>query len=594
VGDAQEVSGIKIKLLPTSGAAFAAALIDLKTQNPLNQLFYRYIWIDTADQETAQTVSFALNTISRGDQIYRPVPIAAGPVMLLRFDIRWYAPLINDQAEWIEFWEDLGFDPALNILITKGALDTAIRLLPDWRGSAFVKRQVLVPSPPWVQNGVEHRQKWAWRFKREQVTLADVKREEFNVIRIPDPQIDQEVFGELATLTGSFAPVVSQAYFRYRVLAAIQDKGLYADVYGGRYYEFADIRVGAKKGTDEDVLFEQLGVGNVKAGITAKKLYEKLASDRRSAQIRSDVTGFPRQIEFLPQLATTVDTSVRIISVTHDLKEDDIDVDVHPLANLLDFKDFAREVIWDRANGHHGYTAINGDGAIQREVPFNVTLDHTISHNRPKRLQPAISCIACHEAEGSDGWRPFRNDVKDLLEAKAKGKELPDIFGDLGQNRFLFDEGTNRRLSSLYRGDPEAALVQGRNSYARAVLKATGPFKAAEPKNQADIIRYVATKTVDLWRGYMYDLVTPERALRELGVSADPKDATKVLTAILEPDPKAAGVGPDGQPVIFEDFRIAFMRAGKSISRTDFDFSRGFAAQRVAANLAKLLKEKQK
>lgn len=580
----------QITRLPTSADALAASWLDCQAQNPSDHPYIRYLWVRDGDPETAKAGSLCCNIISRADAIQRPVGMGKDKLLVLRIDLRWYAPEDDEIADWLRFWEDLQFDPAFSMIITRGNLKFATASLPDVRVRSIVRKseQVLVDTPPYIEAGTGLRQtrKWVWKHSAVENDVALVDLKDVDVIRLPDPMLDQKILGELVSMTGSLAPVVSDGYFAFRVLATIQtsikdkDKaqksGVYAQIYGGRYYQFAGIRK-AKKGTDEDALLQDLGVAiDVDRGINAARLLDRLKSDQRAAVERSGVTGRPRRVDLFRTGTGRVDLVTGLISITHDIADDDIDVDVHPLANLVDFKDAAREVIWERKNGLHGYALFNGQGALQDEVPADVAKDHTIPAPNTARLQSAISCIACHEAEGSDGWKKVTNDVKKL-------KTKLEVFGDLSSG-ILFDFRTNARLASLYGGEPEKAFARGRDDYSAMVFRAVGDkgMKAAN-KGQTDIVKHAATKLVELSRGYYLDMLTPEKALAELGLKAD-KDAAKVLDALLRPEP----VGP----IVFEDFRIGLMRAGVSISRPDFDLVRPFAAQRVAMNLAKIAKEK--
>src|SRR5262249_22618246 len=141
-------------------------------------------------------------------------------------------------------------------------------------------------------------------------------------------------------------------------------------------------------------------------------------------------------------------------SITHDLRDRDIDVDVHPVMNLIDFKDQAREEIFVGANGLHVYAIFDGKGKLLDEAALDVVTDRTVPGNAAPKLQPALSCIACHEAEGSGGWRGVTNDVKLLLGDRRDtfGRPRPDldIFLDLREKDRV--KAVNL-LASLYAGD---------------------------------------------------------------------------------------------------------------------------------------------
>lgn len=538
---------------PQLADVLTLAIADCQQFSSIDRPFLRYIWVSDSDIESAKALSLAVNILSRGSLIRRPVPVGLGKLLVLRIDIRHYAPKAKDLAEWVSTWEKLQFDPRLNILLTKGTLKFAALYFPDWHGTREVfeerieKVKDVWPGGPddngeVFPKGTPYFLERVVKVKRvETFGIKDVK----DLARIPQPVLADKL-AELQSLTGSQAGLVTDRYFLYRALSTVQDTGIFKEIWGGLYYEFSGIKRGAKKGTDEDVLFETLGVGNVSDGVTAAKIFENLRSDQRAAMLRSKVSGNPRRIDFFRTLAGRLDNTQSLISVTHDLRTRDIDIDQHPIANLLDFQDAARETIFEKSNGLHGYALFDGKGKLQDAAPDDVVRDFSIPAPHSSRLQGAISCISCHEAQGHDGWIPFTNDVKTLT------KKL-DIFGDLSRgSKDLAD--TLDRLSGLYQGNPERALVKARDDYAASVLRATGPWKGSI--SQTDVVRLAGSKIVKMYRGYVYDLVNKDQAVLELG-------------------------GDFGRPEIRggyipEDPRIGSLRAGLSISRFDFDLVYGF------------------
>lgn len=573
--------------LPNPNDAVAMALADARTLRPEDRLFTRYVWVRSGNDLDGKVASFVLNMLSRGSQIVRPLGIGTGKMLVLRCDLRAYAPQINDLNEWTKLWEQLQFDPAFSLLITRGILK---QLAPDAiKGKGFVvgDAQVFVETEPYIENGETYHGRWE---KKRVDGLRDIvlkDLQDVDLIRVPGQFLDRSQWDGLSQLLNTASPIVSDGYFIGRTASTIRDKGLFSVVYGGLYYELGGIRRNAQKGTDEDNLLEQLGVGNVAKGITAKEIFSKLRSDQRVAIFRSQVTGSPRQMEFFRTLSGRLDLASGLISFTHDLKNQNVDIDTHPIANLLAFRDDAREVIAEKSNGLHLYAAFNGQGALQDEVPFDVASDHTIPAPHTRRLQPAISCISCHEADGSDGWKKAENDVMRLIQRKGK----LDIFGDTSQAANTVPD-TLDRLAGLYQGDPERALSRGRDDYAAAVLKATGTWPSQ--KGQADAVKLAAERTVGLWRSYYYGLVTPARALQELGIEVGPgADATKILNELLEPDLRATVTVPEiGTKIVAEDPRLAALKNGIAISRFDWDLSQSFAADRVRQKLSKLSKTK--
>lgn len=583
----EEQPKAKISPLPTPNDAVLLALLDIKSRPEADRPFIRYLWIPDGSIDAIRAASFSINTISRSGVINRPVPVVLskilnpkamqrGKVVLLRLDLRHYAPGVGNLKEYLTLWEDLQFDPRFNLLITKGALKLISLKLPHWQGKGWVCSWRKEKCPDYVFRGKTYSAKWARFVELRDFRIGQLDLKNVEVVRFSLPTIDPRARASLELETNSQAPIITDAYFNYRVLSAIQDKGLYSVIYGGRYYDFAGIRKSAKKGkTDEDQLLEDLGLQE-----NARALFAKLNSDRRAGIFRSLVTGKPRQMEFFRIPASGFDVSTGLISITHDLKDQDIDVDTHPIFNLLNFKDQAREVIWERANGLHGYALFNGDGARQDEAPPDVVKDHTIPAPHSGRLQPAISCISCHQTEGSDGWKKVVNDVKVFVNSRQK----LDIFGDVGQRNQAISE-TVDRVAALYKGEPENAFIKGRDDYARNVLYSTGPWP--ELKAQVQIVKAASTAVVKRWRDYWYDTVTPQQALRELGLEVGPKDAKNVFNALMKPDVRAAVPVPEiGDVIIPEDPRIGALKAGLSIPRSDWDLVYAFAAERALHNLS--------
>lgn len=516
------------KVWPDENVAVAKAVKDILTVNVHDRKYVRYIWLQDGSQDALHSVSLTLNYISRTSTIKRPIFIDHD---LVKFDCRYYG---IDAT-----WNELRFDPKFSLLLTKDTL-------------AFIgiktRKQVLVDSPPFQEDGKTYTKKWAW-------VEEEVKQVTEDVVQAVSPHLDQKAFGILVNETGSPAPIVSDRYFTVRALSTIQDKGAYKIIYGGLYYQFANIQTGLKKGTDEDNLFEQLGVGDVESGITAKRIFDRLRSDQRVAIFRSNITGRPRRIDFLRTLAG-LDTQ-SFVSVTHDIKAEDIDIGKHPVMNLLDFKDAAREIIFEKANGLHGFALYDGNGKRTDEAPPDIAIDHLVPAPHSTRLQPAIGCIRCHGKEG--GWRVVNNDAKKLLGG------LLDIFPSRKADEI-------DRLVGLYSGNVENKLLpRGRDDYASAILKSTGPWG----KDQTEIVSTSSSYLSNLWKEYWYDTIDASAALIELGIKHDKKEAVTILRKLLPPVP----VIIDGR--IPEDPRIGALLVGLSINRSDFDLVYSFIAKRV-------------
>lgn len=575
---------VKDSKRPTPDMAWALAAADLKTLDENTRYHTRYVWVTTAREKAFKLVNLTMNYISRATgEPRRAEAVGAGPLMLARIDLRMFAPQGNpgegDLKEFTEVWEELRFDPAMNLLLTKDTLQFAGDIkLPEGKARTVTKtqrRELKDQAGPYKKDGKDlywdkktdtyHPNPWV--DEPYQVTVGGDPFDGNDVVRVVAPYLDPADVEYVCNATHSQAPVVSHRYFVTRALTQFQGKDLFQTIYGGLYYRFVNIKKGAKKGTDLDVLIEDLGLGNVAQGVTAEKLFDRLRSDQRTAMSYSGVTSRPRRVDVFKTPAGR--DSQGIISVTHDLAREDIDIGKHPLMNLLDFKDTAREVIFERPNGLHGFALYNGQGVLQDVVPQNVTSDGTVPHPQHNVLQPPISCIRCHMVEG--GWRVAENDVIKLA------REL-DIIDDLGELKRKKDQpDVIDRLVGLYRGDLERkVLPRARDDYAFAILQATGPWPGS--KDQTDIVRLTGQFLADEFSAYNFARVDARAALVDLGI--DPPEKDKDCAKALK---KALGPPPGG----LEDVRQGMLYAGGQDVRHDYDLAYAFMLSRVRRTTAK-------
>lgn len=543
----------------TPADAQALALADLQTLPADVQPFTRYLWVSEGTAEAARTGSLTLNYVSRTALPTRPPLLIRGP--LLRVNLQKLAMDDDDLKDYLRLWEEFQYDPSFATLVTKDSLKA---LLKEAGVLNVGKTKILVPTAPYVLDGETYTERWA------------------SVLRLPGRGLDEKTDAELYKRTGSMAAVTELNYFTYRSLSTIKDKGVYETIFGGLYYELSGVRKSKEKGTtDEDLLFEQLGVGDAKKGVKAEVVYERVKSDRRAAMFRSKVTGKPRRVDFLKSL---LGRDEAFVFVTHDLADEDIDVGTHPIMNLVTFKDRAREVIYTRRNGLHGFVLFDGEGKLQDAAPDNVVKDHQIPAPHTARLQGAISCIRCHGTDGSDGLKPVTNDVPKLVKSFAKGGV--DIFGDLTK----LDEGipqTINRLAGQYAASPDKTLRRGREDYIQAILESTGPWKAG--KDQTEVGLLSAKYYEQTWRAYWYATVDTQQALKELGYDVPKEKAQATLQALLPPDLDSR-IGD----LIPEDPRIAALKQGIDITRTDWALAYQPAAGRIRQLEAKQKKGHQK
>lgn len=537
----------KLTALLTPKAVQLMAWEDLQSLPPEQRLLTRYIYDPKGGVDWVKSQSANLNRISRSSLIFRPVPMADN--RLLRVDLSAMVFDLKELTEVLDTWELLRFDPTMNLLLTKSGIRIVLSIPENQRPHARVREGKVFADYPLH-------------------LLKDV-----DVVRINAQHLNPNITNSLQLETFSAAPVISSGYFETRALSTIQDKGAFKVIWGGLYYQFNGIKKNLKKGTDEDLFFESLGVGDIAAGITAQKIYDRLRSEQRLAMFRSDVTGKPRQIDFLPTLNRRIGDGVSAVSVTHDIKDEDIDQSQHAIYTLRKaaFKDNAREVVFIKANGFNGYVLFNNKGELQDEVPFDVAGDSTVPNPHTKRLQCAISCIRCHEVPHS-GWIPARNDVMTLLE---KGL---DVFGDVSDlNRPVFE--TIRELSAQYKGRPDRFFAQARNSFQVSMLEATGAWIGSPTAIVGVAGKHLQTS----FNEYNYERVTPVKALRELGFESVPATgATKFLQGLLKPSLQDAVFG-----IIPEDPVIFALTHDLPIYRKDFAMIHAFAQFRAQRELQK-------
>ena len=539
----------KIERVPTSADAIELAWMDMRGMSLNDSPFVRYIWIRESTLEKAKAVALACNYWSRAAVVYRPQALLGGA--MLRIDIRKLAPQEKDLDQVLSVWENLRFDPSFNLLITKDSFSSVAAVQPPV--TARIRR-----------DGKFYSQSFS------NLNLKDV-----DVVRLIAPHLNLETVISLQDATGSAAPVVEAGYFLQRSLTAFEGKGLWNTLYSGLYYELAGIPESKdSKSSDEDLLFRALGVGSESE--TAAQVFERLRSDQRTALFRRVLNKKPTRIDFLPTLVRRGGDGVSLFAITHDLDDESIDVGQHPIMNLSDFKDDAREGIFTKANGMPGYVLYNGKGKLQRFVPQGVAEDRGIPDGHRPILQPPISCIHCHEASGNDGWQPVGNDVQDLL------KEV-DVFADLSRkNKLLAD--TLDRLGGQYLGSPSKLLQRARDDYAETVLRVTGPWKAS--KSQTDVVKLAAKEIVALTYAYRYDPIDAQRALLELGLKVPKESARDLVRSLFPPGQSYLGISP-------EDARVAALKAWKSITRNDFDLVRAFMAMRLKKTLESLPQPKE-
>jgi hypothetical protein len=596
-----------MKATQTPNDAVRLALADVQTLAPGVRCNIRYLWIQDGAKASLRTSSLALNYLSRASAIFKPLPVAEGH--LVRVDLRTYAPRDRDLREWFDFWEQLQFDPMFSLLLTRDTIAFAGKLLDNLPKRKVTRtRKVTKPGPVRRETRIivhaggpyaapdDSGRSWPdmapgryeidleWKGPpveediTETVEETAVLGEGVDVLRLNAAHIDPVAFVQLQELTHTLAPVVEHRYFKSRALRTIKDQGVFRTIFGGLYYELRGIRkakdvLGADtKATDLDLFFEGLGIGSIKAGLSAEQLFDKLRSDQRLAVFRSGVTGKPREVDMFHTPAAKEGNSWG--AITGDVKDRDVDLGDRAFANLLNPRRQAREAIFPAATDLPEFALFNGQGALQDEVPPDVANDSTVPRPHTQRLEAAIGCLRCHYLDGSDGWKPLVNDVKRLLDGRL------DLFGDLSQGKNTFAADTIDRLAGLFGGDFSKNLRRNRDDIAEATLRATGPWD--DGGDQTTIAKLAGQRLAEEFESYVYDLVDCQTALREIGLQVDRKRAVETFRALVPPDLRSTFAGA----YVPEDPRIGALRAGLSINRTDWALVYNFAAERAQKNLA--------
>lgn len=274
--------------------------------------------------------------------------------------------------------------------------------------------------------------------------------------------IDLAHAAELRALTHSGGAIVRGDWFVSRVALP------------PHYYQFAGVAEA------EQEFLAQLGLD--------LRVINRLAADAGANLIYSQVTRKVRRVVRRPgPLGGTWHT--------YDVERSTPERD--PLRNPFAFQYDAGEHIAAKRNGLHLFALYDQNGRRQDAVPDRIAKDTSDPHGDGV-IAPLISCVRCHV---EDGLRPFVNDQQRLLAGSV------ELFSDRPENA--------QRLAEFYDSDLGKQLRRDREDYAAAVAAATGGMTVAA----------TAAALGRLFRGYVYELVTPQTAAAELGLSGDLKAA---------------------------------------------------------------------
>lgn len=508
---------------PTPADAVAYAVADISQLESVDQPFQRYIWIPDGDRQKISTMNYVVNlAISKSSVIVKPTIVADGK--LLRWDLRQLAPRDGQYATLHAIWEELSLEPYFHIVkTTADSIPTnAVQIesaIDDPPGSLRFKigEELFFKSP-----GNDF-----FIFKNNKWTKRDIEVEIQRVaVYGAHTGLEQSVL--LQGLSQSNATIVRYDFLLVRALSTID---------GGMYYKFAGIERNPAKGTAQDAFLASLGAD--------EQLVQQLRSDQRAAMFRSKVTGKPRRIDAFYGVGVRPGSGTGLITVTHDMTDNDVDPRSDPIRNLLNLNDQAREIISEKPNGLHIFALFDGKGALQDEVPPNIAKDHTIPAPHTARLQCAISCIRCHGPE--EGLKPFSNEVQTMLSG------LLDVFGDVSSTDQIPDQLD--RLAGLYAGDLNKPIRRARDDYSDAVFRTTNGMTVSQ----------VSDRVSDIYGDYVYREIGAFEACYELGYLVPKEQAVYYLNQILPPLPTdIVGISP-------EDPIIGALKAGLKINRQQWE-----------------------
>lgn len=554
-------------------AALALSLADLRTIPEGDALWIRYVYFPMlGPREDVQALSLVANMLSTNPLLRQPPAITNGKALALRINLKHLVNPNNVPIELdniVQAWESLQFEPRLNLLLTKDTLQFAgvdlKKLIPKKTKTVIEKVKKTVPA---FVNKEGKVQEWKWEEVEKKVEVQVLGDNE--VLRVVSEHLDKAMVAELIERTQSQAPVVSAPYFVFRSLSTVKDKGVYRDVWGGLYYDLSNTPTAKKKGSDEDALLRVLGVGDADKGLTAREVYDLVGGDKRSAMFRSNVTSRPRMVE-------TLQTLVGKLWVTHDVRREDVDIARNAMLNLGKFEDVVREIIYEKANGLHGFVLVDAAGKLQEAAPSNVVADRTVPSPFSTDLQGAISCIRCHalsdalpngRVQPGRGLRFVNNEVNTLLKGQF------DVIADLAIRTDAVE-----RLAAQYSGDFERGrfpMSVARDSYSRATLEATGPWQKPIDPLQLEVVKQSSDQIAKIYGDYWYRPIDARQFLLERGITCDPsEDAAKLLAKLMPP----SAVVVDGRKR--EDGRIMALVNGIKINRADADLIGAIAEMRL-------------
>lgn len=517
--------------------AVTAAAADLATIPADDQPHQWYLWVRTPKDETLDAMAYALNTaVSASGLALRAKTVAEG--RLLRLDLREWLP-DDDRTDSDEIgkprrrfeqivagYVDPYFYVSAGSLQDTGAVITSVnpvKLLNLVTGAVPAKwppevirelpgGRIEIRTEPYTYKGDRYTAATCTRANYDRA----VKEKEGNGGRnggtdaagTDSPRFSPVIIAEAAdaattlqTLTGRLVPIVEAERWLVQSLSTI-DGGIYYKLRG-----FDDVLTG--KRLNREQWLELWG-----ANLDPERQTELVG------QWRSGVTFQPRRAVFGVGNNIRQSTSYPLVVLTEDIAEGTFDPAKHPIYSLGDsFRHDAVEAIASQSNGFHAYALFDGAGVLVDEAPPEIAADRT-ALSGSTRLQPAISCIRCHEPY--DGWHPMPNHVQTLLGDRVKQWRLKPL-AEIGEKGDQFAQLV--RIAEKYSGDLAKPLQLARDSHHAAIYDVTG---GRSGKATGESVKRI-------YNAYALEPITPAKACLELGVRCDEDVAKDVFLSLLPP-----------------------------------------------------------
>lgn len=544
---------------PVDAATLAAT--DLNSYASNEQKFIRYVWIPPWVSNGYAIASQFLNeVVSRNSVIVPAALVSRNDVHLIRVDFRQYAPDPRDQRDLIQVWERLEsvYFPFKSAAVDVFGKEFEVRFRYT-NGKTFTKRCALV-----ALEGDTAFVRYSAKYPLHSVKKSQViGLNDFNAVTLQNRQLAHlGTTGQLLPdLTGSAVPII-----RLDVLLRQGYTSIDTNQFKGLYYDFMGMSA-VTKGS----LYSFLGANPRKTNTT------------KIALIKSQVTGKPRIVEYFYGNRVRPQSGTGLIAETYDTNDEHRGINWQDDIQRFIDTAVASEVIFERANGTHGY-AIFANQQLVDSAPDVVAANRKIPQPHTTSLAAGIGCIYCHSRpHGTSGWIRAHNDLKDQLEfssefrAFIEQQELLGAFDSIqGVKRVL---SFRQRLGDVFRDDFQRVeefaaqfftddinpAQKGQLDYERAIRQAT--FVDVEVAGQA---------ILSMWDHYEYDLVTPYVALRDIGFTTD-GDPVLGLQKVM------------GVPVGYEDPVFSALKIGKPTDRGTWERKYPLVAERTVNAL--LLKD---